>query len=80
VDLVRLRIDFEHDSRVWWESGGQDLWEGAAEEFEQSAVVLERSLALSWLAEAARIPGWADGPEHAPHPVRMEPVDPDEVV
>ena len=36
--LVRLKIDFEHPSRVWWESGGQELWEGAAEGFDATQV------------------------------------------
>ena len=39
------------------------------------SVVLDDHVAESWLAEARRIPGWADGPEYAPHPVRAAPVD-----
>jgi len=68
--LIRLAIDFENDSRLWWESGGQDLWDAIREGFDGGSVVLEASLAESWLAEAARLPGWSDGPEHAPHPIR----------
>ncbi len=78
--LLRLAIDFEHPSRRWWESGGQELWEGAVEDFDTHEVVLEASLAESWLEAAAAIPGWDDGPEYAPHPVQAKPVDEDEEV
>ncbi len=70
--LVRLAIDFENDARRWWDSGGQDLWDAIREGFDGGSVVLEAALAESWLAEAARIPGWCDGPDHAPHPIRAE--------
>lgn len=76
--LIRLAIDFEHDSRRWWEAGGQELWDAIREGFDGGSVVLEASLAESWLAEAARIPGWDDGPEHAPHPIRAERLADDE--
>jgi hypothetical protein len=76
--VLRLAVDFEHPSRAWWENGGQELWDGITEGFEESKVVLDDDLAASWLAEARRIPGWDDGPEYAPHPVTVAPVDPDE--
>jgi hypothetical protein len=78
--LVRLKIDFEHASRDWWERGGQDLWEGISEGFEDHAVLVDSQLAESWLVEAARIEGWDAGPDYAPHPVRLEPVDEDEIL
>jgi len=70
--LVRLAIDFEHPGRIWWEAGGQELWDGICEAFESHAVVLDESLAESWLAEARKLPGWGDGPAHAPHPIHTE--------
>jgi hypothetical protein len=76
--MLRLAVDFEHPSREWWQNGGQELWDGITEGFEESSVVLEESLAESWLAEARRIPGWDAGPEYAPHPIRVAAVDPDE--
>ena len=76
--MVRLSVDFEHPSRAWWANGGQELWDGITEGFEDTKVVLDDDLAASWLAEARRIPGWDDGPEYAPHPVIAAPVDPDE--
>ena len=33
-----------------------------------------------WLAEARKIPGWEGGPEYAPHPVRVEAVDPEDEI
>jgi hypothetical protein len=74
--MVRLAIDFEN----WWEAGGRDLWESIAEGFDNNDVVLDESLARSWLEQAARIPGWDDGPEYAPHPVLLRELDPDEEV
>ena len=44
----------------------------------EEARQLDEHLAESWLAEARKIPGWDDGPEYAPHPVRLQEVDPDE--
>jgi hypothetical protein len=76
--VIRLSIDFEHSSRIWWERGGQELWDGISEGFGESTVALDEDLAESWLAEASKIPGWNDGPEHAPHPVAAVPIEDDE--
>ena len=76
--MVRLAIDFENPSPEWWESGGRDLWESIVEGFENNDALLERSVAESWLAQAATLPGWDGGPEHSPHPIRMVEVDEDE--
>jgi len=67
--MIRLSVDYEHPSRVWWESGGRELWEGITSGFDESAVVLDDDVAASWLEEAARLPGWNDGPPFAPHPI-----------
>ncbi len=77
--MVRLSVDFEHPSRTWWESGGQELWDGITEGFDGSSVVLDEALAESWLAEARKLPGWDDGPDYAPHPVGVRPLAEDEV-
>lgn len=74
---VRLAIDFENTSRAWWENGGRELWEGLSEGFDDNSVVVEESVASSWLAEAERLEGWADGPEYAPHPIRLTDADED---
>ena len=42
------------------------------------SVVVDESLAESWLAEARKLPGWEGGPEYAPHPVRVLPVEDDD--
>ena len=76
--MVRLAIDFENESKLWWESGGRELWEGLLEGFDNNDVVLEESIAESVIAQAAEIPGWDDGPDYAPHPLRVKPVDEDE--
>jgi len=78
--LVRLAIDYEHESRRWWENGGQDLWDAILEAPGGNDVILDASLADSWLAQARAIEGWDDGPEYAPHPVGSQPVDADEDV
>ena len=78
--LVRLAIDFENPAEEWWQGGGRDLWQSIAEGFDDASVVLEDSLARSWLEQAARIPGWDSGPEYAPHPVSLRDLDPDEEV
>jgi hypothetical protein len=67
--MTKLSVDFEHPSRTWWESGGQELWEGIIEELGASSVVLDDDIAQSWLAQAANVPGWDAGPEFAPHPI-----------
>ena len=73
--MVKLRIDFEFPSRGWWESGGQDLWDGIAESPDASSVIVDESVAQSWIAEASRIPGWDEGHEYAPHPVHVAPLE-----
>ncbi len=67
---MKLSLDFEHPSRQWWDSGGQDLWDGIIEESGASSVVLDDDLANSWLAQARVIPGWDGGPEFAPNPIQ----------
>ena len=76
--VVRLAIDFENTNQSWWDAGGRSLWEGLVEAFDGNAVVVEASIANSWLVEAARIPGWDGGPEYAPHPVCVKAVNEDE--
>jgi len=80
VPLIRLSVDFEFASQTWWEAGGRDLWDGIAEGFDGSSVVVDEGLAASWLDQARRIPGWNEGPDYAPHPVRSGPVEDDEDV
>lgn len=77
--LVRLGIDFENTARHWWDGGGRELWESIAESPDASKVVVDGSIARSWIDQASQIPGWNDGPEYAPHPVRMSDVDPDDI-
>ncbi|MCH2173337.1 hypothetical protein MK489_21395 [Myxococcota bacterium] len=78
--MKRLAIDFEHRSRVWWEAGGQELWDGITDGFDEFSVVLDDSLAESWLSGAEAIEGWNDGHESAPHPIRLSDVADDEEV
>lgn len=77
--MKKLSIDFEFDSRVWWESGGQALWDAVTEGFDGSGVLVDDDLADSWMSQARAIEGWNDGSEYAPHPVRVESVDEDDV-
>ena len=78
MSMVRLAVDFENTNKEWWEAGGRDLWEGMLEGFDNHSVLLERSIAESWLAQAAMLTGWSGGPDHSPHPIRMVDIDDDE--
>ena len=78
MSMVRLAIDFENTNKEWWEAGGRDLWEGMLEGFDNHSVLLERSIAESWLAQAAKLTGWSGGPDHSPHPIRMVDINDDE--
>ena len=76
---VKLAIDFENPGEQWWSSGGRELWEALQEGFGDHHVVVDGSLADSWLAQAAAIPGWEGGPEFSPHPVCLKAVEDDEI-
>ena len=77
--MTRLSIDFENPSKTWWREGGQDLWDAIAEGFDGNSVVLDDRMAESWLCSAREIPGWAEGPDYAPHPITSAEVDEFEV-
>ena len=76
--MKRLAIDFEFSSRTWWHNGGQEMWDALAEGFDGSGIVVDDDLAASWLAQAASIPGWDDGAEYAPNPIRLSEVNEDD--
>lgn len=80
MSMIKLVIDFDCASRTWWDNGGGDLWESVLEGFDNNDVLLDKSIAESWLSAAAGIAGWEGGPEHAPHPIRLKELDDDEVV
>ena len=65
--LIKLVIDFDCPNPEWWEGGGRDLSESILEGFDNNSVLLDRSLAESWLRAASQIAGWEGGMEHAPH-------------
>ncbi len=75
--LVRIAIDYEHPGRRWWENGGQELWEALLESPGANDVIVDESLAHSWVSQAAANEGWHDGSEYAPHPLTVQPVDGD---
>ncbi len=77
--MIRLAIDYEHSDRTWWEAGGQDLWESLLDEPDAGAVVVDDSIARSWLASASSLPGWeGTGHEYAPHPIQSSDFDPED--
>ncbi len=76
--MTKLQVDFEHASRIWWESGGQELWEGLCDD--GSSVIVDDAIAASWLAEAEKLPGWNDGHEYAPHPIAASAVSDEEAL
>ena len=65
--MLKLAIDHEFESRTWWESGGQALWDAISDG--SGSVVLEDDIARSWMDQASRLPGWNEGHEYAPHPI-----------
>ena len=77
--MKKLAIDFEFSSRTWWDCGGQELWDAVTEGFDGSKVIVDDDLAASWLEQARTIPGWDDGAEYAPHPVRASSLADDEI-
>jgi hypothetical protein len=77
--LVKLGVDFENGAELWWESGGRELWASIAEESDASSTVVDDSIARSWITQAEAIPGWFDGPDYAPHPIRLAQVEDDDV-
>lgn len=74
MGLLRLGVDYEFPTKTWWEAGGRELWEAICHAGE-SGVVLEATLAESWLEQARAIPGWNEGPEYAPHPIAVSPAE-----
>ncbi len=76
--MIKIAIDFECPAKEWWENGGRELWESLVEGFDNSSVLLDEPIAASVMAQAAQLPGWQSGHEHAPHPLRLEEVDEDE--
>ena len=77
--MKKLSIDFEFASRAWWENGGQELWDAVTEGFDGSKVIVDDDLARSWLERASAIPGWDDGAEYAPHPIRASELEDDDI-
>ena len=73
--MIRLSVDFENTAASWWDQGGRELWEGITEGFDGNSVVVDDSLAKSWLEAARTLPGWNDGPEYAPNPISVAEVD-----
>jgi len=73
--MVKLAIEYENPAPTWWESGGRDLWAAIAEDPDAGSVLVDESVAESWLAQAATIPGWEGGPDYAPHPIYMKTAD-----
>ena len=76
--VVRLSIDYEFASRTWWENGGEELWDALREGFDAGGMMLEAHFAQSWLEQARAIEGWAEGSEHAPHPICISSVEDDD--
>lgn len=77
--MKKLAIDYEFASRVWWESGGQQLWDAITEDFDGGGVQVDDDLASSWMRQAEAIEGWNDGSEYAPHPIRAVDLAEDDV-
>jgi hypothetical protein len=77
--LVKLGVDFENAARKWWDGGGRELWESIAERSDASSTIVEQSIAESWIEQARTIAGWDDGPDYAPHPIRIAQLEEDDL-
>lgn len=72
---VTIRIDYENNAGRWWSEAR--LRRAEAPEvcrplllpmFREDAVLVSSEEAEAFRAWGAKIPGWEEGPTHAPHP------------
>lgn len=66
-ERITLSVDYENDGETWWESGGAEHWFSLANGDEE--INVPAAVAAAWLLEAAKLPGWADGPAYARNPI-----------
>ena len=66
---IVIMVDFENNSDFWWNCGGLDLWTAITGDPSANCVEITPVAAKAWLHLAEQIPGWADGPDYARHPV-----------
>lgn len=79
--IKEIKIDWENYTESWWTAAHAALNDGSAPKFlrpilENSSLVCELNVtpkearqAHDW---ATSLPGWYEGPEHAPHPLLID--------
>ena len=53
--MIKLAIEFENPAKLWWKSGGRELWDSIAYGFDGNEVLVDDDVARSWIARAATI-------------------------
>lgn len=76
---VLIKVDSENNANKWWDAAWQ--WQEAAKEeditdaqaaflaYGQDEVTVPAEDAAAFRTWAEKLPGWAEGPEYARHPV-----------
>ena len=64
-----VSVDYENNAEEWWDGGGRELWRRlVATDFWHDDLIIGGDELIAFLAEAEKIPGWSDGPDHAKYP------------
>ncbi len=75
---MRFTADEENNGETWWDAAEMAQQQPAAFERLRSSgaeVVLLPDDAADFIAWCAALPGWYDGPAHAPHPLHIQEAD-----
>ena len=87
---IAIGVDYENNAETWWDAARtqarreRDLYPETERELPASCgailenadeVTVSTKDAATFRAWASQLPGWATGPDHAPHPVTFTEVD-----
>lgn len=75
TEMKRIAVDFENSAEAWWDAARSADGRPAAMNVllytNETDVTVSDDAALDLIAWAESLPGWNDGPEHAPHPLTV---------
>lgn len=82
--MKRISIDWENNADTWWDGARQTARRDAGSvvaatyralaSMQLDELTLDEPDARAFLDWCAAIPGWHDGPKHAPHPLLVRDV------